>query len=43
MEPLAAAAARRHAVGVALRLGVVVLASAAETREVETSPRVSEG
>jgi hypothetical protein len=43
MEPVAAAAASRRAVRVALRLGVEVLASGAETRDVETSPRVSEG
>jgi uncharacterized membrane protein YjjP (DUF1212 family) len=40
MEPLPDAAARRRAVRVAVRLGVVMLASGAQTREVETSLRL---
>jgi uncharacterized membrane protein YjjP (DUF1212 family) len=40
MEPAAAAAARRRAVRVALRLGVVMLASGAQAQEVETSLQV---
>jgi uncharacterized membrane protein YjjP (DUF1212 family) len=40
MEPIPAAPDRRRAIRVALRLGVVMLASGAQTREVETSLRL---
>jgi uncharacterized membrane protein YjjP (DUF1212 family) len=40
MQSIPAAAARRRTIRVAVRLGVVMLASGAQTREVETSLRV---
>jgi uncharacterized membrane protein YjjP (DUF1212 family) len=40
MQPMPVAEAHRRAVRVALGLGVVMLASGAQTREVETSLRV---